>query len=594
MKIKSSQHETNILLGSKELRDMANLNFVGGGLICKLALRFLSIDKLNDIYKKYDGPSGLDFLTFASRSLNLHYDINHEELKNIPENGAFVTISNHPYGGIDGIALLKTMLPVRPQFKTLSNYMMSRIKHITGNFIAVDPFGEGGKSSINYSGIKTAMQHLKDGHPLGIFPSGEVSSINSDYSGICDKRWNKTVMRMVQKSKVPVVPIYFHGTNSRMFHFIGRIHPLLRTAKIPSEILNKKNSTIKISIGEVIDVSAQNKFDNIDDYIEFIREKTYALKRGHQHPVHLNSQLFQDRVPMEIEEIAAPANPDEMIKEIEQLQNSNKRIIQKDSYEVFCTKSKTIPALMYEIGRQREIAFRRIGEGSNKSTDLDSFDLTYNHLIIWDNSMKTLVGAYRIGDGEELLFAKGFEGFYTNTLFTFSPKIKRILSQSIELGRSFIVENYQRKALPLYLLWSGIFEYTKRNPHCKYLFGSVSISNDLDKHEKDRIVSYVKQFHSRPDLQELVEPRTPYQIDREYSFSKDSVLNHIRIPVLMRKYLEINGKVIAFNVDPQFNNTLDGLLVLNFSDIPKSFINRFSYPKAYSKSVVDKSLETVI
>lgn len=266
-----------VILDSKELKKIAKLNFWGGEFISSIIIRLLKFHKLNKLYQAYSGPGELHFIEYATKSLNLKYQVNTEALKNIPKNGAFVTISNHPYGGADGIGIFSLLLPVRPDYKTVSNYMMTRLKPLQNNFFTVNPFISGRNVTMNITGIKESIQHLKDGHPLGLFPAGEVSSYNDDYPGISDKKWDKSIMRLVQKANVPVIPIYFHGTNSKMFHLLGKINPFLRTAKIPSELMNKHKHTIKITIGKPIDPDTQKNYVSIDDYTNFLRQQTYIL-----------------------------------------------------------------------------------------------------------------------------------------------------------------------------------------------------------------------------------------------------------------------------------------------------------------------------
>ena len=574
MQNETSNTDVQELITSKEFKEIAKLNFIGGELISKLILRILRFNKLNEIYKKYNGSGGLHFMNFVAEALEVKFEYDEESLKNIPTSGAFVTVSNHPFGGVDGVGIFKMILPIRPDYKTISNYMMRRLKPLVNNFIAVDPFVANGKASMNLAGLKDAMRHLSDGHPLGLFPAGEVSSYNKDFPGISDKQWDKSIMRIVQKARIPVIPVYFHGSNSKMFHLLGRIHPLLRTAKIPSELLNKKNITIKISIGKPIDLETQQQYKSIDDYITFLRQQTYNLQFESSSKQYFDKSIYNDRIPNGIEPIAEQGNCENLISEIKQLK-INCSLVKKGNYELFSTSYESIPHLMHEIGRQREITFRKVGEGSNKCLDLDKYDLTYQHLIIWDHTENKLVGAYRIGNGYKIINEQGLDGLYTNSLFNFHEKIVPKLSESMELGRSFIVEEYQRKALPLYMLWSGIFKFSQQNPWCKYLFGPVSISEKLDKLEKDRIVSYIKHHNQNSELKQLVSPKNEYKIDDSYDFEKDKPGFHdLNLPVLFKKYLKINGTILEFNVDPLFNNSLDGLMFLELANIPKNFTDR--------------------
>lgn len=285
---------------------------------------------------------------------------------------------------------------------------------------------------------------------------------------------------------------------------------------------------------------------------------------------------YSNRIPEKVEPIGKQISVSLLIKEVNHLQNTNKSVLRKGTFELFCTKHDEIPALMYETGRQREITFREVGEGSNKSIDLDTFDKTYNHLLIWDHMLNQLVGAYRIGNGKKLMKEVGVDALYTSTLFNFNKEIEPILAQGIELGRSFITQPYQRKTLPLHLLWYGIFKFVRLNPWCKYLYGSVSISNNLCKLEKDRIVSYINKHHQHNTYKDYVSCKNRYTVDLDYDLEKDNPdFKQLKLPILFRKYLHINGKIIEFNIDSLFNNSLDGFLFLDFSKIPDSFIERF-------------------
>jgi putative hemolysin len=297
---------------------------------------------------------------------------------------------------------------------------------------------------------------------------------------------------------------------------------------------------------------------------------------------------YSNRVPEVVEPIGNPISISLLVREINQLQNANKSFLRKGTFELFCTKHDEIPALMYEIGRQREITFREVGEGSNKCIDLDTFDQTYDHLLIWDHMHNQLVGAYRIGNGKDLVGKASVEALYTSTLFNFDKKMEPVLAQGIELGRSFIAMPYQRKTLSLYLLWCGIFKYVRLNPWCKYLYGPVSISNDLCKLEKDRIVSYIKKHHQHNVYSAYVSCRDEYTVDSDYDLEKDNPdFKQLKLPVLFRKYININGKIIEFNIDPLFNNSLDGFLFLDFSEIPDSFIERFQVYETANSFVTD-------
>ena len=272
------------------------------------------------------------------------------------------------------------------------------------------------------------------------------------------------------------------------------------------------------------------------------------------------------------------------------------------NYNVICVPSTEIPHVLQEIGRLRELTFRNVGEGTNRSIDIDEYDFYYHQLIIWDNKANKIVGAYRLGKGKDILAQYGIGGFYLNSLFKIKKAYTPYLEESIELGRSFIVEEYQRKPLPLFLLWKGLLVFLLKNTDYRYLIGPVSISNDFSKFSKSLIVEFVKRYHFNEELAEYIKPRKKFvvkpdkNVDTELltDFEKgdiskiDKVIYDIecnyKFPILLKKYLQLNAKIIGFNIDPKFNDALDGLLVLDIFDVPENFI------RALSKELNDESI----
>ena len=420
---------------------------------------------------------------------------------------------------------------------------------------------------------------------------------DNEDQGAVDRQWQKSMIKFIKKAEVPVVPIYFQGTNSRLFHLLGLIHPSLRTAKLPSELLNKKNKVIKIRIGNPISVQDQNEYTDIERFGRFLRLKTYALGSS----IEVNSFFRYNLKPAEKPEPIIPAVPQETIDgEVGKLMNSY-LLFKSKNFSVICAPSVEMPNIMTEIGRLREETFRDVGEGTNRSIDIDEFDLYYWQLFIWDEEEKRIVGAYRVGKGKEILNRYGVKGFYINSLFKIDDKFSYILEQSIELGRSFIVKEYQRKPLPLFLLWKGILYFLIKNPEYRYLTGPVSISNRFSSYTKGLIISFMKSNYYDHDFARYIKPRNMFRvpinkedydiifnncsdISRLDNFIKDIEPEEFRMPVLLKKYVKLNGKIISFNVDPKFNDALDGLLILDLFQVPIDTIT------SLSKEINDKSL----
>lgn len=586
------------LVEREDFKKAAGLNTVGGDSIAKMLMSILKINKINKEYSKISDLRGLEFLNALLNRLEIQYELNPEDLKRIPKEGPFIIIANHPYGGIDGIILLKIIQEIRPDFKAMANFLLARIDPIKESIIPVDPFEGQRQISGSVVGIKNALSHLKEGKPLGIFPAGEVSTYyNTESPGVADKQWNESIIKFIKKVQVPVIPVYFKGTNSRLFHILGLIHPMLRTAKLPSELFNKKNKVVKLRIGLPITVQEQNEFTDISRFGRFLRLKTYALGSSIEVKKFFNYKLKPEPKAMDI---IPPIQPELIQSEVESLME-NYLLFKSKNFCVICAPSVDMPNIMNEIGRLREITFREVGEGTNRKIDVDEFDLYYNQLFIWDEDVKTIVGAYRVGKGKEIIERYGKKGFYIQSLFKIDNGFLPILSQSIELGRSFITNEYQRKPLPLFLLWKGILYFLIKNPEYRYLIGPVSISSRFSNFSKGVLINFMKTNYYDHEFAKFISPRNTFRVDiskddTEVIFEKSNDLNKLdkfiqdiesnefRMPVLLKKYIKLNGKIIGFNVDPKFNNALDGLLILDLFNVPIDTIT------SLSKEINDKSI----
>lgn len=551
-----------------------------------ILMKVLKISELNDIYDRNKHLSDLDFLNAILDEFKIKFEIPEEDLKRLPKEGAYITISNHPLGGIDGILLLKMMLEREPNFKIIANFLLHRIDPMKPYIMPVNPFENHKDAKSSVIGIKETLRHLSDGKPLGIFPAGEVSTYR-DGKLVVDKPWEEGAIKVIRKAQVPVVPIYFHAKNSSLFYVLSKINDTLRTAKLPSELLTQKHRIIKVRIGKPISVNEQNEYATIPEYSEFLRRKTYMLANPFEKDVNFldTSNL---KLPKKLKKIAGPANQEMIIKEVNALRDTDCRLLQSKNYEVFFTKASKIPTVLHELGRLREVTFREVGEGTNQSIDLDKYDKYYHHMFLWDDATKKIAGAYRMGLGSEIYPKMGIEGYYLNELFRFEPELHDMMHQSIEMGRAFIVKEYQQKPMPLFLLWRGIMHTTLRYPEHKFLMGGVSISNQFSDFSKSLMIEFMKSNYYDPYIAQYVHPKKEYKVklrdaDKDFIFDEaESDLNkfdkiidelepgQLRLPVLIKKYIKQNARLVAFNVDPLFNNAIDGLMYIRISDIPES------------------------
>ena len=569
---------------------LSKIGFVGR-FIAHIVMWFLRLHKINTIYDRCVANS--DEAHFTSSLLyqfRANYHISPSELKRIPTKGPVVLVSNHALGGLDGIMLIHLLQEVRPDFKLMANFILERVTPLKKWFIGVNPFDDSLTSKSSIGGFRRVLRHLENDGLFAVFPAGEVASKLKKQVPI-DPVWNAATMRLIRRARVPVVPVYFHARNSSLFYRLAKIHPLLRTARLPAELLTQRHRSIDIRIGKPIAVKDQDNHQSTEDYSDFIRRKLYMLSNIYERKSILK------RVPRTLNRKnnkvmpIAPAVPTSLLEhEIIDLKNSGKSLLVLKDYELFLTSSDLIPNILTEIGRQRETAFRAVGEGTNKPLDLDHYDNDYLHLFLWDHKARALVGAYRLGLGKQLMNAHGISGFYLSELFNFEAEVMYMFNNSIELGRAFVSQKYQQRPMPLFLLWKGIIHATLRYPEYDYLMGSVSISNQFSKFTKSLMIEFMRSHYYDPYLAQYITPKKEFKVklddaDKEFVFDETSAdLNKfdklidevepgaLRLPVLIKKYIKQNARVASFNVDPLFNNAIDGLMYIKIKDIPSSTV----------------------
>jgi len=576
---------------AKEVARVMNLDKMGflGTTAGWVILRTTKLSRLNKEYQKRKNLKGVEFIDSILEGFEIQFDIPEKDLKRIPKDGPFITISNHPLGGIDGMILMKLLLEQRQDYKIIANFLLHRLDPLRPFIMPVNPFETRKDAKSSVGGIKEAIAHLRAGHGLGMFPAGEVSTYK-DEKLIVDKPWEPVAMRLIQKAKVPVVPIYFHAKNSTFFYRLASMSDVLRTAKLPSEMLSQKRRKIKVRIGNPISVEDQAEFKDLESFTGYLRRKTYMLAN-----VFEKKKLFEKiphtlKLPKAPKKIATEMKSELMEAEVENCRQLDKRLLISKNYEVFLAKREIIPNIVQELGRLREITFREIGEGTNNPVDLDPFDNYYYHLFLWDNETNKVAGAYRMGMGAEIFKDHGINGFYLQDLFRFEPELYKMMSKSIEMGRAFIIKEYQQKPMPLFLLWKGIVHCTLRFPEHKYLIGGVSISNKFSNFSKSLMIEFMRSNYYDPYVAQYVRPKKEFKVkledaDKDIVFDKseadlnkfDKIIDEIepenlRLPVLIKKYIKQNAKVVAFNVDPLFNNAVDGLMYIRIADLPESTV----------------------
>lgn len=542
------------------------------------------LNRLERFYNEIGQQPGQDFIEALFTHLEIGLEVDADDLANVPEQGGVVIVANHPYGAIDGLALIHVLKTVRPEVKVMANFMLQQLEPLRDRFIGVNPF-EQLKARSSFQGMRQAMEHLAHGGALAVFPAGEVSSYRTELNAVVDPRWKAPVIKLIRSANVPVVPIWFDGANSFIFQMLGMIHPGLRTLRLPNEMMRMRGRRVRMRIGKPIPPKELAALGSVEQLSRYLRAKTYALGSG----VHVRREQFRPlRFPRRPRPIAEPERKEYLEREVRGIRDL--RLGGQGEFDLYLAPSERIPHMLREIGRLREETFRAVGEGSNKRLDLDEFDLYYDHLFLWDREQRRLAGAYRIGDGARIMERYGKRGFYTQTLFRMGRAMDRILRQSFELGRSFVVGDYQKHRLPLYLLWRGLLIHVTGHPEHRYLIGPVSISSSYSRFSRSLMIGFLRQHHYDESLARHVWPRHRFRIETDKADGDalleasgedmkklDRIIADIEpegssVPVLLKKYLQLNARIIGFNSDPKFNDALDGFVVLDLRNVPERVI----------------------
>lgn len=547
--------------------------------------RVLAIDYVNASHR-YVAEAGPErnFFLESLAALDVTYEVAEQDLERIPTEGPVMVLSNHPYGGIDGVVLGALLLSVRDDVKLMANYLLGRMPEIQPWLLPIDPFEGEASARRNLGTLKETLRLLRDGGCVGTFPSGTVSHFQWSQRQISDPDWHVNTARLIRHAKATVVPVYFEGNNGPVFQMAGLINPRLRTLLLPREMRSMRGSVISVRIGNPIPPRKLVDFSTDEAMLSYLRLNTYLLKDRQRSPARRRFKFpIVSRRPKTVwEPLASPVDPALLEAEFEAIPE-NDFLIRGPQYSVFMVKAQQIPDMMEEIGRLREYTFRQVKEGTGRAFDLDTFDQYYRHLVMWDAKAKAIVGAYRIGLTDEILENYGRHGLYTATLFKFKPGFFMRLNPAMEMGRSFIAPEYQRTPAALGLVWKGIGNFVVRNPQYKTLFGPVSINPEYSKISRDLIIQYLKKRKNDDELSALVKARRPPRrlrikgnelkamlagvrdIEDISALVSEIESDHKGVPVLLRHYLRMNGNLLSFNIDPDFGQCLDGLIVVDLT-----------------------------
>jgi putative hemolysin len=386
---------------------------------------------------------------------------------------------------------------------------------------------------------------------------------------VADSPWQRTAAELALKADAAVVPVRFEGRNSRLFRWAGRIHPLLRTVLLPREMLACRGRAVALHVGEAVGPPALRRHSTAAARTAWLRARVEAL-------------------PLPASVAVAPrAHAAAIAADVDALGDT--ALIESERFTVYCAGPDRLPAVLAEIGRLRELTFRAVGEGTGRNRDLDEFDRTYRHLFVWDREQREIAGAYRLC-ATDRLGHRGTGGLYTRTLFQYDDALLRQLGPALELGRSFVAPSYQRDFSPLLLLWKGIGRFVAAAPRYRRLFGAVSISDRYSAATRNLLAAFLSSNCGDPRLAALVQPRHPLPprpaaagaappLPPTFADLSSAVraleADGKDMPVLLRQYLKLNARLLGFSVDPAFGDALDGLVVVDLTQVERPLLDRY-------------------
>ncbi len=580
-----------------DLKDLFSSLSCVPSFVSRSAEKILGLERLNKAYAKIVRNKELgiseNFFALASRYLNLRYLLPNDELKNIPATGPTIVVANHPHGLADGLMFGDLMTRRRSDVRLIVNEQLSLCKELEPWVIKVDVYESTESKRKNYAGMKQMLAWLRKGGCIGIFPAGSASSFSLKDRHVTDDPWNTNFAALVRKTKATVVPVYFPGRNSLLFQGVSLLKKSARVALLPREVGRDGRKEHRIIVGKPISASQLSQFETDEALVAHLRLRTYLLGKNYEKKrrpfspkaapaeKEVKKQPIIDSVPVPLLEQELAQLPPEQC------------LVDRNNWQVFYATAAQIPSILEEIGRLREETFRAVGEGSGNSCDLDKYDRHYYHLFLWDRDKKRLVGAYRMGLTDRILAEHGKEGLYNNQFFHFDDEALAKITPGLEMGRAFIAGEYQRRPLSLGLIWEGIGQFIARFPHYRYLFGTVSTSGAYTTLSHSLIVSFLKAHAMDPELASLIRAKQPPQPNKLKN-SEDrllpvgvtdaqdlsNIVSEIEtdgkgIPVLLRQYLKLNGKILAFSIDKDFGNVLDCLILVDIYKSPERSLRRY-------------------
>ena len=545
--------------------------------VVKLLQKAFHEEKFQAIHAKNHYLNGLDFTDSMLDNLNITYTVKPNELKNIPSTGRLLIVANHITGASDAFSLVQLVGHVRENKKVrlLVNGMLIGVKQASEIIIPVDNIS----GTITKKSFQAINEALENEEVVIIFPSGMVNRFSS--KGIKDTPWKASFLKIAKRTSTPILPIKIDGRNSILFYLVSILFPKLSGLMLAHEFATAgETKPLHFNIGKVIPISSfSNKNITTKEYIEMFYKHLYTLGKNREDILQTEITIIQ-------------ANNKIILKE--EIKNSQFLGQTSDGKQIVLADAHKSPFLMKELGRVREISFRAIGGGTGKAQDNDLYDKYYKHLILWDEEHLEVVGAYRIGECEDIIADKGRDGLYTSNYCDFNDHFSDYCNNSVELGRSFVQPKYWGSRA-LDNLWQGVGAYLANNANIRYTYGTITINADTPKKAVSALVYfYSHHFSCRTNM---MTAKTPYTISDEEKKEFDNLFNGLTykdgfvilkkylkelntaVPTLFKQYAELyeEGAVrfFDFSINETFSGAVEGFIIADNSKMKESKRKRY-------------------
>jgi len=549
----------------------------------------MPMERVRELYRRAQQPINHSIMENVLTEMNVEFEISDCDMLRIPTSGPVVVTANHPFGILDGAVLGALLYRVRSDVKIVTNFLLEGIPELHEHCIFVDPFDSPDSLPANRRALKRAIAWLQNGGMLAMFPAGEVSHLHVKQLEVIDPEWNPAAARLARMTDAAALPVFFRGRNSVPFQAVGLLHPKLRTVWLLNEFLQQTDRKVDVCIGSPIPTEIIQHARSDRDAVNYLRWRTYLLAERGSSAWHLPPALKSVWPAKRQEPIAEAPSRRSLLDDLQRLP-AERCVEENREFRVYVAEAHEIPKVMQELGRLREVTFRASGEGTGKRTDLDRFDRHYRHVVLWSKTNSEVVGAYRLGLTTEILPRFGVGGLYTNTLFRFDSGVFSQLGPALELGRSFVRPEYQRQFAPLHMLWKGIGRLLVARPEFATLFGAVSISSRYNRASRELIVRFFRQREQDTEIARLVTPRHPFRprwrkpetqpecgcaADLQELPIADIETDGKGLPILLKHYAKLGGRIVSFNVDRQFSDVLDGLVLVDLRKTSPAVLERY-------------------